>query len=120
MRMPMKKRRKPRLSYSSPRRPLENGPKRITSGLFGVIQSDPLTDLNSITLRVTYRLNPLEKIYEPGWAFTDINGDALAASGAKRAANTQQFFKYVPVFFLSALRDASEESHRVRNSGAAF
>ena len=52
-------------------------PEEITSGLFGVIQSDPLTDLNSITLRVTYRLNPLEKIYEPGWAFTDINGAAL-------------------------------------------
>ncbi len=58
---------------------------------------------------MTYRLNPLEKTYEPGWAFIDINDDPIGASEAKRAANTQQFFKYVPVFFLSALRDASEE-----------
>ena len=84
-------------------------PEEITSGLFGIIQTDPLAELNSITLRVTYRLNPLEKAYEPGWAFVDINGNPIGASEAKRAANTQQFFKYVPVFFLSALRDASEE-----------
>ena len=84
-------------------------PEEITIGLFGVIRTDPLTELNSITLRVTYRFNPLEKTYEPGWAFTDINGDPIASSEAKRAANTQQFFKYVPVFLLSALRDASEE-----------
>ena len=84
-------------------------PEEITSGLFGIIQTDPLAALNSITLRVTYRLNPLEKSYEPGWAFLDINGDPIGAREAKRAANTQQFFKYVPVFFLSALRDASEE-----------
>ena len=84
-------------------------PEEITSGLFGIIQTDPLTDLNSITLRVTYRLNPLEKTYEPGWAFLDVNGDPIGANEARRAANTQQFFKYVPVFFLSALRDATEE-----------
>ena len=84
-------------------------PEEITSGLFGIIQTDPVTELNSITLRVTYRLNPLEKTYEPGWAFLDVNGDPIGAGEARRAANTQQFFKYVPVFFLSALRDASEE-----------
>ena len=84
-------------------------PEEITSGLFGIIQTDPLTELNSITLRVTYKLNLLEKTYEPGWAFVDINGDPIGGSEARRAANTQQFFRYVPVFFLSALRDASEE-----------
>ena len=84
-------------------------PEEITSGLFGIIQTDPVTDLNSITLRVMYRLNPLEKTYEPGWAFLDVNGDPIGAGEARRAANTQQFFKYVPVFFLSALRDATEE-----------
>ncbi len=84
-------------------------PEEITSGLFGIIQTDPFTDLNSITLRVTYKLNPLEKTYEPGWAFLDVNGDPIGAGEARRAANTQRFFKYVPVFFLSALRDASEE-----------
>ena len=84
-------------------------PDEITIGLFGINQTDPLTGLNSITLRVTYRFNPLEKAYEPGWAFIDINGDPIGTVEARRAANTRQFFKYVPVFFLSALRDASEE-----------
>lgn len=84
-------------------------PDEITSGLFGIIQTDPVSGLNTITLRVTYRFSPLEKTYEPGWAFIDINGDPIGASEAKRAANTSQFFKYVPVFVLSALRDASEE-----------
>lgn len=84
-------------------------PDEITQGLFGMIQMDPVSGLNAITLRVTYRYNPLEKSYEPGWAFIDINGDPIAAGEARRAANTSQFFKYVPVFVLSALRDASEE-----------
>jgi putative ATP-dependent endonuclease of OLD family len=84
-------------------------PDEITSGLFGITQTDPVSGLNSITLRVTYRYNPIEKNYEPGWAFIDINGDPIGASEAKRAANTSGFFKYVPVFVLSALRDASEE-----------
>ena len=36
-------------------------PEEITTGLFGIIQTDPVTCLNSITLRVTYKLNPVEK-----------------------------------------------------------
>lgn len=84
-------------------------PDEITNGLFGIMQPDPLDGRNSITLRVTYRFNSLEKSYEPGWAFIDINGDPIGSREAKRAANTQDFFKYVPVFFLSALRDAAEE-----------
>ncbi|MGM0561695.1 MAG: ATP-dependent nuclease [Pseudomonadota bacterium] len=88
---------------------LNEWPEEITQGLFGIIQTDPISGLNSITLRVSYRFNALEKSYEPGWAFIDVNGDPIGASEAKRAANTSQFFKYVPVFVLSALRDASEE-----------
>lgn len=84
-------------------------PEEITTGLLGIIRTDPVDGLNSILLRVTYKFNSLEKSYEPGWAFIDINGDAFGTSEARRAANTSQFFKYVPVFFLSALRDASEE-----------
>ena len=50
---------------------------------------------------MTYRLDPLERIYEPGWSFIDVNGDPIGTREAKRAANTQQFFKFAPVFFLS-------------------
>ncbi len=84
-------------------------PSEITTGLFGIMQPDPFDGRNSITLRVTYRFNPIEKSYEPGWAFIDIKGNPLGSREAKRASNTKNFFKYVPVYFLSALRDASEE-----------
>ena len=84
-------------------------PEAITTGLFGINQTDPITGLNSITLRVTYKFNQLEKIYEPGWAFIDTNGDILGGSESRRSSNTKAFFKFVPIFFLSALRDASEE-----------
>ena len=84
-------------------------PDAVSTGLFDIVQTDPLTGLNSITLRVTYTLDQSEKTYEPGWSFIDINGDPLATAAAKRASTTRQFFKYVPVFFLSALRDASIE-----------
>jgi putative ATP-dependent endonuclease of OLD family len=53
-------------------------PDEITTGLFGIIRTDPIGGLNSILLRVTYKFNTLEKTYEPGWAFIDINGEARA------------------------------------------
>ena len=84
-------------------------PDEIKTVLFGIVRTDPISCLNSIVLRVTYTFNPLERNYEPGWAFIDINGDPIGTSEAKRAINTYQFFKYVPVFFLSALRDSSKE-----------
>jgi len=84
-------------------------PEEITTGLFGLIQTDPNSGLNSICLRVTYKFNAIDRAYEPGWAFIDVNGDPIGSSEAKRAANTRPFFKYAPVFFLSALRDSSEE-----------
>ena len=88
---------------------VDEWPEEITSGLFGIVQTDPTTELNSITLRVTYKRNPLENAYEPGWAFINLQGDPIGASEARRAANARPFFRFVPVFFLSALRDASEE-----------
>ena len=84
-------------------------PEEIATGLFGIIKTDPHTELKSITLRVTYTLSYPENTYEPGWSFLNINGEPFATKEARRAANAHQFFKFVPVFFLSALRDASEE-----------
>ncbi len=84
-------------------------PDEITGSLHNVLQVDPLSGRNSITLRVTYSFNLLEKKYEPGWSYIDINGDRLGNANAKRAANAGKLFTFVPVFLLSALRDSKQE-----------
>lgn len=84
-------------------------PQDMVTELSNYLQINPATGCNSIALRVTYTLHPIEKNYQPNWAFIDINGDAIGSQGARRGANANPFFKYVPVFVLTALRDSSEE-----------
>ena len=81
----------------------------VTIGLSGIIQIDPITELNSITLQVSYKKNPVENEYESAWAFLNIQGEPIETREAKRAGTSNQFFQLVPVFPLSALRDSSEE-----------
>ncbi len=84
-------------------------PQDVVTELANYVQINPHTECKSIALRVTYTLHPIEKTYQPNWAFIDINGDAIGSHGARRGANANPFFKYVPVFVLTALRDSSEE-----------
>jgi len=84
-------------------------PQDVVTELASYVQINPVTGCNSIALRVTYTQHPIEKTYQPNWAFIDINGDAIGSQGARRGANANPFFKFVPVFVLTALRDSSEE-----------
>jgi len=63
---------------------------------------------NLISLRVTAPWNGDKESYDTIWQFLTPTGEPLTGK-AQRATNLTGFFKYVPVFWLGALRDAADE-----------
>jgi putative ATP-dependent endonuclease of the OLD family len=92
------------LQESNPR----EWPIDVLSDLGDIVQLNPETEIYSISLRVTCGWNAGEEAFLPQWEFLNIDGNPLTGRGA-RSVNFQEFFSYVPVFYLEALRDASDE-----------
>jgi putative ATP-dependent endonuclease of OLD family len=63
---------------------------------------------NLITLRIGCAWNAEIDAFEPSWEFLDAAGAPMTGQ-ARRATNLSGFFGYIPLFWLSALRDASDE-----------
>jgi putative ATP-dependent endonuclease of the OLD family len=83
-------------------------PDSLQQDLDPIIQTDPVTGQNSITLRAQCAWDAGEKAYLPSWAFLNAARAPLAGSSARRM-NLEKFWQYLPVFYLSALRDADDE-----------
>lgn len=83
-------------------------PDGVQQALDEIIQTDPVTGKSSITLRVTCAWSAAEGCFQPGWAFMNAARQPLIAASARRI-NLERFWQYVPVFYLSALRDADDE-----------
>jgi putative ATP-dependent endonuclease of the OLD family len=60
-----------------------------------------------LTLRVTCSWSDEKEAFDPVWQFLDGAGQPLPER--RRAINLTGFFTYVPIFWLSALRDATDE-----------
>jgi putative ATP-dependent endonuclease of the OLD family len=86
----------------------EDWPEDLQNDLADIIQLDPVSNKCSITLRVSCSWDAAEEGYIPRWEFLNVNRKPLTGKGA-RAVNFQEFFQYVPVFYLEALRDAGDE-----------
>ena len=67
-----------------------------------------VTDRNIIILSVTCPMHPVTWVPEPQWQFLNLQRQPLTGRGA-RSVNFQEFFQYVPVFYLGPLRDADDE-----------
>lgn len=74
----------------------------------GAVQPDPLTGIQHINLRAKYSFSIDTELFEPSWVFLNLEGNPIGKESA-RSTNLSNFFTYVPVFSLSALRDASNE-----------
>jgi putative ATP-dependent endonuclease of OLD family len=83
-------------------------PEELHQDLDDIIQLNPITGTASIILKVTCGWDAGEESYIPKWEFLNIEKKPLTGRGA-RAVNFQEFFKYIPVFYLEALRDAGDE-----------
>jgi putative ATP-dependent endonuclease of OLD family len=62
---------------------------------------------NVVTLRVTCAWSEEKETFDPAWQFLDAAGEPMPER--RRATNLTSFFSYVPLFWLSALRDAADE-----------
>jgi putative ATP-dependent endonuclease of OLD family len=83
-------------------------PADLQTALDDITQLDPATGCNTITLSVTCPMDATTGAPEPNWQFLNINGKPLTGRGA-HSVNLQEFFPYVPVFYLGPLRDADDE-----------
>jgi putative ATP-dependent endonuclease of OLD family len=62
---------------------------------------------NLLTLRVTCAWNEEKDAFDPAWQFLDSAGEPMPER--RRATNLTSFFGYLPLFWLGALRDATDE-----------
>lgn len=83
-------------------------PEELANELEDIIQVNPLTGQSSIIMRVSCAWDTGEESYVPRWEFLNVDRNPLAGRGA-RAVNLQDFFQFLPVFYLEALRDAGDE-----------
>jgi putative ATP-dependent endonuclease of the OLD family len=80
----------------------------LVQDLDDIVQTDPATGLNSITLLSKCAWSAGEKCFEPSWTFLNAANAPLVGASA-RGINLQRFWQYLPVFYLGALRDAADE-----------
>lgn len=81
-------------------------PEAVVQQMSEVIQLDPNTELNHIWLRAEGVFREETASFETKWAFLNSKGEKLVL---KSATPINLLSRFVPVFFLSALRDASQE-----------
>ena len=83
-------------------------PETIAEDLAQIVQLDMNTNLRSIVLRTQWAWNEDSGAFEPSWEFLNVKREPLAGIGARRV-NLERFWRYLPVFYLDALRDVGDE-----------
>ena len=83
-------------------------PDGISEDLSQIVQLDPRTGLRSIALRTRWAWSEENGAFVPTWEFLNAARDPLTGQGARRV-NLERFWRYLPVFYLSALRDVNDE-----------
>lgn len=82
-------------------------PDTLVQALSEVIQTDPITDLDSIGLRLSSECDPTTGDPVDTWNFLTLGGAPVGGRGA-RSANLSTFLNYQRLFHMSAHRDAAE------------
>lgn len=84
----------------------DDWPEAISQQLSEVIQIDMTNGTNHIWLKATGTYQSVTTLFETRWSFLNTDGAELALKNA----NTHNLLvKFAPLFFLSAMRDASQE-----------
>ena len=83
-------------------------PDAIAEDLGDIVQLDLATGHRAVSLRTRCRWSADVDSFEPSWEFLDAGRDPLVGVGARRV-NLERFWRYLPVFYLDALRDVRDE-----------
>ena len=83
-------------------------PDTITQDLGDIVQVSLANNRRSVRLRTRCMWNRENEHFDPSWEFLDAGRKPLGGAGARRI-NLERFWRYLPVFYLGALRDAGDE-----------
>ena len=83
-------------------------PTGVAEDLDQIVQLDPHTGLRSIIMMTRYAWSEEDGAFNPSWEFLNVAREPLAGRGARRV-NLERFWRYLPVFYLDALRDVGDE-----------
>lgn len=83
-------------------------PDAMTADLGDIAQLNVTSGLRFVRLRTRCVWNADTDSFEPSWEFLDAGGESLRGAGARRV-NLERFWRYLPVFYLGALRDVGDE-----------
>jgi putative ATP-dependent endonuclease of OLD family len=83
-------------------------PDTLVQALTDIIQTEPSMDLDSIGLRVTSKTDDMANGIVTKWEFLNLEGQPLGGKGAD-PRNLSKLLSYVRCFYLSSLRDSSQE-----------
>ena len=73
-----------------------------------IVQLDPTAGRRSVALRARCAWSEDTGAFEPSWEFLDARREPLVGRSARRI-NLDRFWRYLPVFYLGALRDVGDE-----------
>lgn len=80
----------------------------LEQALGPIVQVDPATAGRFIILHARCVWSESSGAFEPSWEFLSAARRPLRGPGARRT-NLERFWRYLPVFYLSALRDVGDE-----------
>ena len=83
-------------------------PDAVVQATNQIVQLDPATGRRTIDLRAKCSWSEESRAFEPSWEFLNAAREPLAGRRARRI-NLEQFWRYLPVFYLGALRDVGDE-----------
>lgn len=83
-------------------------PDEVVQDLTDLVQLDPISGKNHITLAASCAWNSGEKSFVPTWTFLNAARAPLVGGSARRT-NLERFWQYIPTFYLGALRNAEDE-----------
>src|SRR5690348_346256 len=77
-------------------------PVELKQALDEIVQTNPVTGADSITLQAHCAWSAADACFQPGWAFLNAARQPLVGASARRM-NLERFWQFVPVFYLGAL-----------------
>ena len=83
-------------------------PEMIVADLGDIVQLNPTTGRRTVSLRTRCAWSEETGAFEPSWEFLDARREPMAGRSARRV-NLERFWRYLPVFYLGALRDVGDE-----------
>lgn len=80
----------------------------LVQALTEIVQTDPITDLDSVGVRLSSAYDTVAKDMVHKWEFLAQDGQPLTGK-SQSSTMLSRFYSYVRLFYLSALRDSSDE-----------